>query len=295
MRSGKEKFFANMDSNSTDSPGNPGTSGSRKRKREGLEERRLKGRYRKRRKRAALPPLARQANSPSSSSDSNIAEETVGNQAGRFYLYNAQALQRLEEKVVAAGRPIPHGFREFTSVQPAHCSSSDEHQSAPGVQQNEAEDDSQVHGNNTETPGNNSEEQQGDEGEPFEDHGTAEVGDEDDADNGVEINTDSSREQDHSSDTSEADSEEGRSTSSPGQDSDREGNAEDNAEAARNPYGNTEQEEAVIRRQWNNMTDVQKLAIDVAGVRGSSRATDSSIDKLFKVVFKHMDTIRKVR
>ncbi len=114
-----------MDSNDTDSPGTPDTSRTRKRKRETPEERRVKCRLRKRRKRADLPPLARrvQANS-SSSSGEGFAAEIERNPGGRIYLFNEAAHNRLQEQVVAAGRPLHIQRREFTSALPQEVSGS---------------------------------------------------------------------------------------------------------------------------------------------------------------------------
>ncbi len=284
-----------MDSD-TESTGNPGPSGVRKRKRESLEARRHKCKVRKRRQRANLPPLSRQVdvNSPTSSSESSSNTENAGNPAGRLYLYDAQALQRLEQKVVAAGRRIPHGFREFTSAQPQEEGSSSSSGGTPVAQEEDRLLSPAYDGgsatDSTRNPCSDGGNEAGEDGvqspeaeSSQRDFGNQEAGLGSESE---EIPT-----------TSESSSDEGGGTADEHSASSGEegGGQEDGTNRARNPRGNLDEEEAVIRRKLESLTDVERLARDMAGVRGSSKATNSAIDKMFSVVFKHMDTVRKLR
>ncbi len=217
----------------------------------------------------------------------------MGNRTEKLYMYNAEALRRLEQKVVAAGRPIPQGFRKFTSVQPPSCSSSEDDQNhAEAEGPTGARERSR---NSTETPRNNVQDSAMQDGEVS--SGRSESNEEPE-DNFNGSNTETSPEE-RNSDGSYQSASQGSHATSPQErnsDSGEDGNNTDNnTETPRNPLENFAQEEAIIRRQFQNRTDIQRLAIDVAGVRGSSRASDSSIDKVFDAVFKHMETVRNLR
>ncbi len=279
-----------MDSNDTDSPGTQDTSRTRKRKRETPEERRVKCRLRKRRKRADLPPLARrvQANS-SSSSGEGFAAEIERNPGGRIYLFNEAAHNRLQEQVVAAGRPLHIQRREFTSALPQEVSGSnpdsdgDVDGQGPPVQliQN---------GNKTDSSQNLAD--------------NAAVGQEDlvEQDQGAQeaeeaVNT-SGEGQSHENNNETVRNQ--REISDFNMENERiveavENNAENLEENTENLHGNCEREEALMRREMENVSDMEKLAIAMAGVRGSSNASNSALDKTFRVVFQHMDSVRILR
>ncbi len=281
-----------MDTDDTESPGIPSSSGSRKRKRESTSERRLKGRLRKRRKRAELPPLPRYAagNSPSTSDDGNGAE-TAGIPTRKFFPYNPEALGRLQEQVVAAGRPNPHRYREFTSAieEPAGGGSWSTFSGGDGP--GSPLSDGEGGGVSSE---DNGEEMEGNpqginnipdcsSDDPMQDpcgEGNVQMNPETD-----KANTDSTR---------IPRSEEGQPAA---EDNEAAPPAEnlDRAATGRIQHRNIEEEERSLRRQLDSRTEMERLAIDVAGVRGSSCATNSSMDKLFSVVFKHMETVRKLQ
>ncbi len=286
-----------MEGNSTDSPGNNGTRATRKRDRESLGERREKSRVRKRRKRGHLLPEARQRRTYSTSStDCGIPMETAGNPAGRIYPFNAEALERLQQKLVTAGRPIPRRFREITSaVEPA-----EEGEETSMVVDSEGVDAAAMSVGEPEDGGattsarnrmGNTDKEEG--------HNTAaaasgianEEGPDALVEQQLQLNLhgnsgDSSTNSNHVLQNSCA---QGSQSSS-----DNEDPQEDSNDEARNQRRNTEEEEARIRRELSNLTDMEKLAIDAAGVRGSSFASNASLDKMFSVVFKHMETVRKL-
>ncbi len=279
-----------MDTEDTDSAGIPSSTTSRKRKRESLSERRLKGRSRKRRKRANLPPLQRQAaGNSTSSSDNGNDVESARFPTRKFFPYNPEAMERLQHQVVAAGRPNPHTFREFTSVVPVtgNSSCSDSAGQPGGVSDaeggdltaadNDEETERNQNGNrkNAVGPSNNDRSEEADvedaianpdvlqsDGESVPNQGNVNAG------SGTEDNR-NPRDEDAAAVQTEA--------------------------SARNPHGNVHEEERLLKRQLESMTDLERLAIDAAGVRGSSCATNSSIDKMFAVVFKHMETVRKLQ
>ncbi len=280
-------IFNAMNTDDTDSPGIPSSGASRKRRKESPESRRLKGRARKRRKRAALPAIQTQvAGNSSSSSEQGFDAETGQFPPKKLFRYDAEALARLQQRVVAGGRPIPHVYREFTSAIPEPSSSrsnnSDtEEEGGPvgaGVDSDgETFDNTETARNLQRNPENVAEPAAVDGGSPAGEqeeneaiHENSEVTVRNPADD-----VGDSGEQEHA----------GTNHDDALEEEDMEGN----------PHGNTEVEEMILRRQLRNMTDMERLAIDTAGVRGSSCASNASLDKLFRVVLKHLETVRKLQ
>ncbi len=274
-----------MDSNDTDSPPIPSSFPSRKRKRESLEERRVKCKIRKRRKRADLPPLVRHGNqnSPSTSGD-DFVTETQGNPAGRIYMFDEAAHNRLHERVVAAGRPIGRPFREITSLVPDVAGSSELESEGGGEAEEQA-----VHSMWWGNRGDSSSIPDG--ADDFDLDSTAGEGECDSAGAGQQ----DERQMEEGGESETARNEGGNRDTFNNRNTEQEGNLQAEEDEARIPGGNLAQEEALLRRKIENVSEMEKLAIAMAGVRGSSNASNAALDKTLSVVFKHMETVRKLR